>query len=176
MSADGLARRTILCGLVAAFAAPASAADPRAMIRLRDPRQPPPPATIADMAWIEGHWIGSMPEGPVEHVILSAAFGHMPGFVRAVNPRGILFYEISVFVEAAGSLSVRVKHFTPALAGWEAQDAYVDRPLVARDGAGYYFDGITFLRTGQDSFTVYFLDRAGKQERATLVIPFRRKG
>jgi hypothetical protein len=117
-----------------------------------------------------------MPEGPVEHVILSAAFGHMPGFVRAVNPQGVLFYEISVFVEVAGSLSVRVKHFTPALAGWEAQEAYVDRPLVARDGAGYYFDGITFLRTGPDSFTVYFLDRAGTQERATLVIPFRRKG
>ena len=80
----------------------------------------------------------------------------MPGFVRAVNPRGVLFYEISVFVETAGSLSVRVKHFTPALAGWEAQDAYVDRPLVARDGDGFYFDGITFLRTGPDSFTVYF--------------------
>jgi hypothetical protein len=177
MPADGLARRAVLCALLAALPATAAAqTSPRAMIRLLDQRRPPPPAKIADMAWIEGHWIGAMPEGPVEHVVLGAAFGHMPGFVRAVSPQGVVFYEISVFVETGDSLAVRVKHFTPALAGWETQQGYIDRPLVARDGDLFYFDGITFQRTGPDGFTVYFLDRPGGVERATLVIPFRRKG
>jgi hypothetical protein len=162
--------RALLIATALIAATPAFAQDqqsPRAMIKLLPKGASGPPTTIADLAWLEGHWIGDMPEGPVEHVILSPRFGHMPGFVRAVGAQGVIFYEISVFAQAGDSVTVKVKHFTPALAGWEAQDAHIDRPL--------FFDGITFMRTGQDSFTVYFLNRSGQEERETLVIPFRRK-
>ncbi|MGK6321274.1 DUF6265 family protein [Sphingomonas sp. DT-204] len=166
---------TLLAALL--FLAPAAAqdVDPRAMIRLHAQGQASPSAAVADMAWIEGHWIGQMPDGPVEHVILGPRSGHLPGFVRGVDPRGVFFYEISLFVETGGSLAYRVKHFGEDLAGWEAQADYINRPLVARDGERFYFDGITFARTGPDSFTVYFLNRVNGEERGTLVIPFRRK-
>jgi hypothetical protein len=152
---------------------PASA---RSMIRLREPDRAGPPATIADLAWLEGSWIGDMPQGPVEHVILGSRAGHMPSFVRALAGNDVSFYEISVFAESAGSLVNRVKHFTPELAGWEAQGAFVERRLVKRDGDRFYFDGLTFARTGPDSFTVYFLPVVDGRERETLVIPFRRVG
>jgi hypothetical protein len=152
-----------------------AAMNPRSMIKLLAKGAASPPATIADLAWLEGRWIGDMPEGPVEHLILGPKFGQMPGFVRAVNPRGVIFYEISVFAQAGDSVTVRVKHFTPQLAGWEARDAYIDRPLVDRDAKTLFFDGITFFRTGHDSFTVYFLNRVGQEERETLVVPFRRQ-
>lgn len=164
-----------LAALYPASPSSAQLANPRAMIKLHAEGRPAPRATIADMAWIEGHWIGDMPEGPVEHVVLSPRFGHLPGFVRALAPRNVVFYEISVFAEVGDSLTVRVKHFTPELAGWEAQASYIDRRLVDRDATNFYFDGITFSRTGPDSFTVYFLNRSEGQERDTLVIPFRRK-
>ena len=171
--------QALLIGSMVMAASPSFAQDkpatPRAMIRLLAKGASGPSTTIADLAWLEGHWIGEMPEGPVEHVILGPKFGHMPGFVRAVSPQGVLFYEISVFAQAGDIVTVRVKHFTPQLAGWEAQDAFVDRPLVDRDATSLFFDGITFSRTGQDSFTVYFLNRSGQEERETLVIPFRRK-
>ncbi|VXC66685.1 conserved exported hypothetical protein [Sphingomonas sp. T1] len=157
-------------------ASPSSAqrANPRAMIKLHAEGRQAPRATIADMAWIEGHWIGDMPDGPVEHVLLSPRFGQLPGFVRALAPQILAFYEIGVFAEIGHSLTLRVKHFTPELAGWEAQAAYIDRPLVDRNSTSFYFDGATFSRTGPDSFTVYFLNRSEGQERETLVIPFRR--
>lgn len=151
------------------------AARPRSMIKLLAQGASGPPTAIADLAWLEGHWIGDMPDGPVEHVILGPKFGHMPGFVRAVSPQGVIFYEISVFAQAGDTVTVRVKHFTPLLAGWEAREAYVDRPLVERDAQTLFFDGITFSRTSENSFTVYFLNRDGREERETLVIPFRRK-
>lgn len=151
------------------------AGPPRSMIKLLAKGASGPPTTIADLAWLEGHWIGEMPEGPVEHVILGPKFGHMPGFVRAVSPRGVIFYEISVFAQAGDSVTYKVKHFTPLLVGWEGQDVHIDRPLVDRDAKTLFFDGITFLRTGKDSFTVYFLNRSGQEARETLVIPFRRK-
>lgn len=150
-------------------------ATPRSMIKRLAKGASGPPTSITDLAWLEGHWIGDMPEGPVEHVILSPKFGHMPGFVRAVSPSGVLFYEISVFAQAEGAVTVRLKHFSPLLAGWEPQNAYIDRPLVDRDAKTLFFDGVTFSQTGPDSFTVYFLNRAGQEEGDTLVIPFRRK-
>lgn len=153
----------------------APAAIARGQIRLHEGNTPAPHAALADLDWLKGSWIGRMPSGPVEHIILDKSFGHMPGFVRALNEKGLSFYEITVFAEAEGSLAYRVKHFTPQLAGWEPQDAYIDRPLVERRGDTFYFDGITFSRRGPDSFTVYYLPRDGGKEGETLVIPFRRK-
>ena len=158
---------------VSAFA---QAAEPRAMIRLAEDDATPKAATLGDLAWLEGTWTGNMNGVAVEHVILESAFGQMPSFVRALGGSEIVFYEIAVFTEVEGSVSYRVKHFTPALAGWEAQDAYVDRPLLDRNGTTLHFDGITFERTGADSFTVYFLERrTDGSEGQTLVIPFRRR-
>ena len=165
-----------MLGSAQAFPAAAQAPiNPRSMIRLQVPGQSGPPASLEDVAWLQGHWVGEMPEGPVEHVTLGPQFGHLPGFVRAVNPQGVIFYEISLIAEVAGSLTVRVKHFTAQLAGWEAQDTYIDRPLVARDAENLYFDGITYSRTGPDSYVVYFLNRSGSEERETLVVPFKRQ-
>jgi len=144
------------------------------MIRLRRPGRAAPPTTLADLAWLEGSWIGDMPQGPVEHVILSSRASHMPSFVRALAGDKVAFYEISVFAEAAGSLVNRVKHFTAELAGWEAQGAYVERQLLERDEDRFYFDGLTLSRTGPDSFTVYFLPMVDGREGETLVVPFRK--
>ena len=165
----------LLAALLATTQASAQDVDPRLMIRLHTQGQASPPATLADMAWIEGHWVGEMPDGPVEHVILGPDSGHLPGFVRGVAPGNLFFYEITVFAEAGGSLSYRVKHFGKDLRGWEAQADHIDRPLVAREDGRFYFDGITFARTGPDSFTVYFLNRPNGVETGTLVIPFRRE-
>jgi hypothetical protein len=162
-----------MCASTAATPEP-EATNPRSMIKLRTEGRSGPPATLAVVAWLEGRWIGEMPEGPVEHVILGPSFGHLPGFVRAVNPQGVIFYELWVLAEVGGSLTNRVKHFSPQLAGWEAQDAYIDRPLVDRDANNLFFDGATYSRTGPDTFTVYFLNRSGGVERDTIVIPFRR--
>ncbi|RZM36214.1 MAG: hypothetical protein EOP67_07670, partial [Sphingomonas sp.] len=74
------------------------------MIKLHAEGHQAPRATIADMAWIEGHWIGDMPDGPVEHVLLSPRFGQLPGFVRALAPQNLAFYEIGVFAEIGNSL------------------------------------------------------------------------
>src|SRR3990170_1643644 len=172
-------RRLLLLALAliaasSAVSAAHTAANPRSMIKLQTEGRSGPPATLADVAWLEGRWIGQMPEGPVEHVILGPRFGHLPGFVRAVNRQGVIFYEIWVLAESQGSLTVRVKHFSPELAGWEAQEAYIDRLLVDRDASNLFFDGATYSRTGPDSFTVYFLNRSGGEERETIVIPFRR--
>ncbi|WP_148294037.1 DUF6265 family protein [Azospirillum sp. B4] len=176
-----LTRRTCLGTIPAVMALAIPATDtaaqphPRTMIRLLKTGQSPKPCQLSDLKWLEGDWIGQMPFGPVEHVKLPIAFGHMPGFVRAMNPDGVVFYEIVVFAQIGPTIAQQVKHFTSGLAGWEAKDTHIERLLVEREGDTYFFDGFTLSRIGADSYTVYFLNRDGDKELDTLVVPFKRK-
>lgn len=149
--------------------------DPRSMIRLLTPARAPAAASLSDFAWLQGRWVGQMPDGPVEQIWLSPAAGQLPSFVRAESTTGISFYEISVLRQTGSSVTLRVKHFTSDLVGWEAREAFIDRPLVARTGDHFFFDGITIARTGRDALTVYFLVRDGESERQTIVVPFERR-
>jgi hypothetical protein len=47
--------------------------------------------------------------------------------------------------------------------------------LIAREHDRLYFHRATYVRTGADSYTVYFLNMDGDREQDTLVIPFRRR-
>jgi Domain of unknown function (DUF6265) len=176
-----LDRRTCLGVIPAAIVFAGTANDaraqtnPRAMIRLLKAGQPPKPCQLSDLKWLEGDWIGQMPFGPVEHVKLPIAFGHMPGFVRAMNPDGVVFYEIAIFAQIGATIAQQVKHFTSNLEGWEAKDTHLERLLVEREGDTYFFDGFTLSRTGSDSYTVFFLNRDGDKELDTLTVPFKRK-
>jgi hypothetical protein len=176
-------RRTCLRALPALLAAAAESplaasvpapANPRSMIRLFVPGHSRPRATLKNLAWLQGHWTGRMPNAIVDNVIFAPIAGQMPTFVRATQDGNIVFYEMTAFVENEGSLTIREKHFTPDFAGWEPQQTFVDRPLVAYEAHIYYFDGTTFVKTGPDSYTVYHLNRSGQQEEDTIVVPFRR--
>lgn len=148
--------------------------DPRSFVRRYNAGSKPVPASIGDVRWLEGHWIGKMPEGRVDQYFLPPAAGQMPSFVRSLNDKGIIFYEIASFVERDGTIFIRLRHFTPDLIGWEDRSGAIERPLLAIEGGNLFFDRASFIRTGEDTYTVYFLNMEGAKERDTLTIPFRR--
>ncbi|MEH6743604.1 MAG: DUF6265 family protein [Hyphomonas sp.] len=164
----------ILACLAVISPGPAGAETPRDHVRRAEADTASPPASLAEVDWLVGYWIGDMPEGPVEQVFLPADKGQLPSFVRATNPDGIIFYEISNIIAQDGTLFIRLRHFTPGLSGWEDQSGPIDRRLLAIEGDTLYFDRVSFRRTGPDAYTVYFLNMDGDAERETLVIPFRR--
>lgn len=120
-----------------------------------DPDRPAPAATLADAAWIEGHWVGRALGGEVEEVWLPAAGGQMPGMFRLVSGGEVSFYELFALVEEDGSLVLKLKHFDRELAGWEGRDEYVTFGLVDLDDTTLWFDGLTMRRTGADELTVW---------------------
>ncbi|WED63137.1 DUF6265 family protein [Synoicihabitans lomoniglobus] len=131
--------------------------------------QSAPSASIAELEWMVGAWEGPLGSDGQEHIVQRPVGGQLPGFVRGWTADGaITFYEISAFAEADGSLEYRVKHFSADLAGWEPQTEFVRHRLVAREGNAWFFDGITFVRTGPETHTVYFEIPAG--ERAGEII------
>lgn len=133
---------------------PAVGAEEAIEVRSLDADEQSPGATLADLDWLVGHWKGEGLGGVSEEIIAPAAGGQMMGMFRHSDATGKLkFYEFYLFAETGDSLTLRLKHFTPALHGWEEKDDYVEFPLVALGENAVYFDGLTFKRTGPDSLS-----------------------
>ena len=152
-----------LVALAAAILAPASA-------------MAAPPATLGDVAWLQGSWEGEGIDGaPALEAYAPAAGGQMVGHFRQLNTDGtVMFYELITIVEEGGSLAYRLKHFNADLTGWEEKDKVVSFPLTDRKGDRLDFSGLVYERTGKNTMTASVkVNEGGKTE--TLVFRFRRK-
>lgn len=121
----------------------------------REEGSPPPAASMADVAWLAGRWVGEGLGAAVEEVWLPPAGGDMVGVFRLVRTGSPRFYELVTLVEEEGSLVLRLKHFGPDLVGWEAKDESVSFPLVRRDADTLWFDGLTIRRVGADRMRIW---------------------
>jgi hypothetical protein len=119
----------------------------------------PPEATIADAAWIAGHWAGEAFGGIGEEIWSKPAGGSMMGMYRIVKDGAVGFYEFLTISEMDSSRVLRLKHFHADLKGWEEKDDMVTFPLVKIDDDNAYFDGITFKRLGNDKLQIFLAQR-----------------
>ncbi|MBV7257527.1 hypothetical protein KCG44_12100 [Pacificimonas sp. WHA3] len=113
-----------------------------------------PPATLASLQWLVGHWVGKGLGGETEEVYAAATDGQMMGMFRYVKDGKAGFYEFILIEEREGSLVYRLKHFNRDLTGWEEKDEIVEFPLVAISDDTAWFDGVTLQRAGDDEMRV----------------------
>ena len=125
-----------------------------------------PPATIADMAWLAGHWTGDALGGVSEEIWSAPQGGSMMGMYRLIRNGKPVFYELCTIVEENGSLVLRLKHFHPDLKGWEEKDKTVDFPLVALGKGAVHFEAMSFHPQGPSALTVYLVigEKGGVRE------------
>ncbi|MDH4349427.1 MAG: DUF6265 family protein [Gemmatimonadota bacterium] len=119
------------------------------------PGAEPPQATLADMAWLAGHWVGPALGGEAEEIWSPPKAGAMMGMYRLVRDGKPVFYEFQTLVEVSGSLVLRLKHFNPDLVGWEEKQKSVEFPLVGLGEGIVQFEGMSFHREGDAKLTVY---------------------
>src|ERR1044072_4783485 len=121
-----------------------------------------PAATLADMKWLTGHWVGEAFGGRTEELWTEAAGANMAGLYRLVKGEKTIFYELMVVTEVDGSLVFRLKHFDADLTGWEEKNEVRSFPLVAKRDGAMLFEGMSFHPDG-DKLTVYLaVDHKGK--------------
>ena len=136
------------------------------------PGQASPPAAIADVAFLVGHWAGEGLGGVFEEVWTAPKQGVMVGMYRGLKADGApVFNELLVIREEQGSLMVRLKHFNPDMTGWEEKAQVVTMPFVARRDGVVHFDGMAFKVTGPDTLTCYLAiedKKAGTVREATF--------
>lgn len=134
---------------------------------------PPIAATLADVAFLEGHWRGGDP-GELSEEVWSAPEGDsMMGMWRYVaKGRARLFEMLSLTTEGP-NIVLRIRHFDPKLVAREEKDGAVALPLVAKGPHEAVFEGLedgvkgtvrlTYRRDG-DSLAVVLEKEGGRQE------------
>lgn len=138
----------------------------------------PPPATIAEAAWLVGDWIGTGIAGAeAAESWLPASGGTMVGVFVQEKPDGsIMFTEHMYLSEEAGSLVVKLKHFNPDLTGWEEKDKMVSFPLIGIEPCKAYFRSLTYRCDGEDGLLVAVRMKSEGEAVNELVFRFKRRG
>lgn len=121
------------------------------------PGKQSPSATIADMAWLAGHWSGEALGGDSEEIWSQPNNGAMMGMYRFIKNNKTVFYELITIIEEKGSLLIRLKHFNNNLTGWEEKNQTIDFPLISKENGAMYFDGMTFVPDGKNFVTIYLV-------------------
>ena len=137
--------------------------------KLDDP-EARPEATLADVAWLTGSWAGEAFGGTFEQVWNPASAGSMVGLFKLMNGGAVNFYEILLLVEEEGSLSLKVKHFTPDFVAWEEKDDYTRFRFVSADDNAIHFSGLSFYRVGDDEMHAYIVMRSGETIREEKLV------
>lgn len=119
-----------------------------------EPGQARPRATLADVAWLAGHWRGPGLGGVSEEVWAPPLGGSMMGSYKLVQGDSVVFYELLSLVEEDSSVVMRLKHFGADLKGWEEKAEVVSFPLVRLTPTEAFFDGMTIRRLDADHLQI----------------------
>ena len=133
----------VLAGALAALALAGAAAAQET--RIGEEGFESPPATLKEMDWLVGQWVGEGIQGtPAMESWLPPTGSTMVGtFVQETTEGAIMFTEHLYLMEEEGTLVLRLKHFNADLTGWEEKDDMLTFRLVAMEKCAAYFRALT---------------------------------
>ena len=107
-------------------------------------------ASVADLAWMAGHWRGEGLGGECEEIWSAPMAGTMVGTFRLTKDGEVQFYELLLLTREADGIVMKVKHFTPDFVGWEEKEGAVDFLLENAEPNHARFKGLTVDRDGDE--------------------------
>lgn len=129
------------------------------------PLESGPAATIADVAWIAGHWRGEAMNGEFEETWNPPLGNSMQGVFKLVRDGKTVFTEILQITEENGSLALRLKHFDAEMKGWEEKDESVRFPLTKLSLGQAAFGGLRFVQKSGDLMDILVTIKSEDGER-----------
>jgi hypothetical protein len=124
-----------------------------------------PPATLDQVSWIQGHYIGKAFGGKTEEIWSPPSGDSMMFVFKLTVDDKTVFYEVGGIRQIDDTLLMQLKHFGNDFKGWEEKDDTVDFKLVKIEKDTVYFDGMTFEKVSDTEINVYVvLSENGKEE------------
>lgn len=124
-----------------------------------------PTATLDQVSWIQGHYIGEAFGGQTEEIWSPPSGDSMMFVFKLTVDDKTVFYEVGGIRQIDETLLMQLKHFGNDFKGWEEKDDTVDFKLVKIEKDIVYFDGMTFEKVSDTEINVYVvLSENGKEE------------
>lgn len=124
-----------------------------------------PAATLDQVSWIQGHYIGQAFGGKTEEIWSPPSGDSMMFVFKLTVDNKTVFYEVGGIRQIDDTLLMQLKHFGNDFKGWEEKDDTVDFKLVKIENDKVYFDGMTFEKVSDSEINVYVvLSENGKEE------------
>ena len=124
----------------------------------------PAPPTLADVAFIAGHWKGDMGGSVSEEIWAPPAGDNMMGMWRLVGDGKVKLFEFLNIVQEADGPVFRLRHFDRRGVGWEDKDKPIVLKLVVSKPREAAFEGpessgagtvrLTYRRPSDDALSV----------------------
>lgn len=133
-----------------------------------------PAATLDDVAWLAGSWIGTAFGEKVEETWNPPSGGSMVGMFKLFKGEAAAMYELFILVEEQDSLIIKLKHFGADFKGWEEKDEFISFPLVRLEDDAAHFAGLSYHRISDDELHTYLAFRSQGQLREEKLVFTRR--
>lgn len=130
-----------------------------------------PKASIEDLAWFAGTWIGEAFGGRGEESWSAPSGGTMVGTFKLMIDGQVTLYELLLLVPENESVTMKVKHFSADFAAWEEKEGYLSFPLVKLEPQAVYFSGLTWRRVDEQTVEVFLaLRRDGELTETKMLL------
>lgn len=78
--------------------------------------------TLNDISFLEGRWLGTFNDGPIEASWTAPVGDNIVGFIRMIKDNKATMYELFAFEQQTTGPVALVKHFKPGLIALEEKD------------------------------------------------------
>jgi len=133
-----------------------------------DPSKDLVKATINDVSWIAGYWVGEAFGGETEEVWTTPLGDSMMGSFKLVVNGKVEFYELCTISEENESLIFRLKHFHSNLKGWEEKDERLQAQLVKIEENKAYFEDFTFEKASENKLNIFVVFKDDKEKEEEM--------
>jgi hypothetical protein len=132
----------------------------------------PVPATLADVAFMAGRWIGGEGGDVSEEVWAAPEGDSMMGMWRYVTKGRAGIFEFLTLTAEGPNVVMRIRHFDPKLVGREDKERAVELPLVSKRPGEAVFAGpeyggkgtVRLTYRGEGQALTGVLEKGGKKE------------
>jgi hypothetical protein len=139
--------------------APARAPDPSPVPPGAPTAPPAQKTTLAEFAWLAGHWQGSWGPRLAQQAWMPPKAGVMLGTFQLAENDKTLVLEVFTLTEETNGIELRIRHLTPSLVAWEKSGAIVLN-LASTDSKSAVFENpmngqpkrAVFTRLDADTF------------------------
>lgn len=144
-----------------------------AQVRILQEGENPGKGKIESLDWLVGYWSGTGFGGECEEVWMPAKDNHMIGTFRFWENGKLVFSEFMNLIQDGESITMKLKHFSSDLEGWEEKEEWTIFQLIELGEQKVWFNGMTIERIGDQ--LIYQLNISDGTETKTETLTFSKK-